>query len=376
MREAFWLAIYSYIGYDPSAIFFSGSTVSVAPSYDPATDRVNITVDDAAGGQTLGNASNPPRDDLGFIFDGDRFDNEDGDDLTQVGTVTELDGTPVLTGRIYLEEGYTLTAPGEDTITLYRVEIEGTLVGYIPSQPLTIGVVYTRSTFNVTPSNAPDSRDPGALVDVPCFVAGTMIATPGGEVAIETLQEGSIVCDADGTEVQVRWAGRRAVLPAFLSDHDLWPVRIAAGALGAGLPLRDLMVSPNHRIAVSGPVCEMLFGCCDVLVPAKFLLPLDGVSRSLGDGPVTYCHLLFDRHRLILAEGAASESLHPGEIALGAFHQEARDEILTLFPELADDDLDVYGPPAVPVLRRPEAAVLVASLRAGAAGPGETCYDL
>jgi hypothetical protein len=104
-------------------------------------------------------------------------------------------------------------------------------------------------------------------------------------------------------------------------------------------------------------------------VPAKFLLPLEGVCERRADGPVTYCHLLFDRHRIVLAEGAASESLHPGDVALGAFHTPAREELLTLFPELEDHGLDAYGPTAAPVLRKPEAAVLVDAVRAAAHTP-------
>ncbi|WP_425093936.1 Hint domain-containing protein [Tropicimonas sp. S265A] len=357
------MAIYSYIGYAPSALTNSGGTFRVSTGYDPSTDRVNITVDDAAGGQTLGNGGTPPRDDLGFLFDGDRFDNEDGDDLTQTGVVTELDGTPINSGRIYLEQGWTLTASGQPTITVYRVEIEGAFVGYIPSQPLAEGVIYNASQFNVTPANAPDTRDPSVLTDVPCFVAGTLIQTPDGDVPVEALRPGALVSCADGAVARVAWAGSRAVLPAFLADHGLWPIRISKGALGHDLPRRDLWVSPNHRLALSGALCELLCGVTEVLVPAKFLLPLDGVETCRPDGPVVYCHLLFDAHRIVLAEGAPSESLHPGDIALGAFHAEAREEVLTLFPELESTGLDSYGPTAAKVLRRPEARVLVEALR-------------
>jgi hypothetical protein len=362
------LAIYSYIGYAPGAITVAGGTIRVTAGFDPDTDRVRITVDDAPGGSTLGGGASRPDD--GTVFDGDRYDNEDGDDRSQDGVVESLDGSVEFdSGQIYIEEAYNLTAPGQPTVTLFRIEIQGSLVGYIPSEPLAIGVIYSRSTFNVTPTNAPDSADPTELADVPCFVAGTRIATPDGDRRVETLCRGDKVLSAQGGSATLVWTGQRTVMPGFLAEHRMWPIEIQAGALGCGLPRRALRVSPNHRMLIEGMLCEMLFGQAKVLVPAKFLLPLEGVCERRGDGPVSYCHLLFHKHLTVLAEGAASESLHPGDVALGAFHASARAELLTLFPELQDDGLDSYGPTAAPVLRKPEAAVLVDALRAAALSP-------
>jgi hypothetical protein len=76
---------------------------------------------------------------------------------------------------------------------------------------------------------------------------------------------------------------------------------------------------------------------------------------------VTYHHLLFDRHEVVFAEGTPTESLLPSAPALDAFTASARDEVLTLFPELRTAPGSEAHATARPVLRRVEArCVLVA----------------
>ncbi len=116
------MANYSYIGYAPNSIVFGGgSTVSLSGTYDPDDRRVFNVADDDVGTVLNGGAGRP---DEGTIFDGDRYNNEGGDDATQTGDATNLDGTTTYeSGNIYLEQSYTLTAAGEDDIILYRIEI-------------------------------------------------------------------------------------------------------------------------------------------------------------------------------------------------------------------------------------------------------------
>ncbi|WP_253285928.1 MULTISPECIES: Hint domain-containing protein [unclassified Ruegeria] len=192
------MANYSYIGYDPGVISvnftgFSTGTITLSGTYDAATDRRGFDVTDTAGG-TLVNGD----PDNGTDFNGDRFNNEFGDDLTQSGVVTNLDGSVTIdSGAIYLEESYSLAKPGGGTIDVFRVEVEGNLVGYITSEPLVPGTNYSFVRSNVTPTNAPDTSDPTAIVDVPCFAAGTQITTQDGPVSIENLRVGDLVVTAD-----------------------------------------------------------------------------------------------------------------------------------------------------------------------------------
>ena len=52
-------------------------------------------------------------------------------------------------------------------------------------------------------------------------------------------------------------------------------------------------------------------------------------------GGITYFHLLFDRHEIVMSDGAWSESLFTGPQALNSVSDAARREIFALFPDLA-----------------------------------------
>ncbi|MEM9369976.1 MAG: Hint domain-containing protein [Pseudomonadota bacterium] len=198
-----------------------------------------------------------------------------------------------------------------------------------------------------------------------CFTRGTRIETPDGEVPIERLSAGDCVTGTDGRVLTVKWIGsRRLNTTALATQPHLRPIRIAAGALGRGLPRRELCVSPQHRMLVDDWRSELLFGEREVLVPAKALVNDRDIRVLPVRKEVEYFHILFDRHEVISAEGAPSESFHPGETALSSLDWAARDEVLTLFPELAKPDgIRNFGPTARPVLRPFEAAALTGSLR-------------
>lgn len=167
-----------------------------------------------------------------------------------------------------------------------------------------------------------------------CFAAGSLIDTALGPRPVETILEGDlIVTQANGLQ-PVRWIGRRILDSLDLARHpQLLPVRIAAGALGDGLPYCDLALSPQHRVQISDWRSELYFGAPDVLVAVKHLVDGAGV-RVVDDAPtVTYFHLLFDRHEIIRANGLWSESLHLGDMALEALPDAAREEIDQIFPD-------------------------------------------
>ncbi|PIE16617.1 MAG: type I secretion protein [Rhodobacterales bacterium] len=185
---------------------------------------------------------------------------------------------------------------------------------------------------------------------VPCFVAGTRIKTTMGEIAVEDLEVGQMVQTMDHGLQPIRWIGS-AKRPAM---GDLAPIRIRKGTLGNE---RDLWVSPQHRMLLSGAQTEMMFGESEVLATAKSLLNDHSITRVEG-GEVEYFHILFDSHEIVYAEGAPSESFHPGEQGWKAMDQATRDEILELFPELASGDFSDYGPSARLSLKAHEAAVL------------------
>ena len=168
---------------------------------------------------------------------------------------------------------------------------------------------------------------------VPCFTLGTLILTPSGEVPVEHL----VVLTVDAGVQRLRWIGTRRLDVAELARAPhLQPIRIGAGSLGRNLPGRDLVVSPQHRCLVRSRIAERMAGGAEVLVAAKHLLGLPGVSVVPPNEPVTYIHLLFDRHELIWSNGTVTESFYLGDQAVAAVDAAAREEILALFPDLAE----------------------------------------
>lgn len=149
--------------------------------------------------------------------------------------------------------------------------------------------------------------DPNLLVI--CFAAGTMIDTPRGPRAIETLRPGDLVLTLDRGAQPIRsvWRGERPGIGPYA------PVRIAAGTFGAA---RDLLVSRNHRLLVRHPQAALLFGEPEVLVMAKSLAGGAGV-RCETMPSVTYHHLFLDRHEIVRASGVLAETFFPGSWLAG-----------------------------------------------------------
>lgn len=173
----------------------------------------------------------------------------------------------------------------------------------------------------------PFNAFPGTPPPVPCFVAGTLIDTASGPRAIETLRPGDLVRTLDHGLQPLRWIGTRTVS----GMGHFAPVRIAAGAMGNN---DDLQVSQQHRMLLRGWRAELMTGAAEVFVAAKHLV--NGDTIRLDPAPtVTYAHIAFDAHEIVLSAGIPSESLFLGPVALDALGAAARGELLAIFPELA-----------------------------------------
>ena len=141
------------------------------------------------------------------------------------------------------------------------------------------------------------SADPGGGLEImPCFAAGTRIATPRGEMAVEDLRIGDGVLTAAGALRPVVWIGDRNVdCRKHPRAASVWPVRVRAGAFGT-TPHRDLLLSPDHAVYADG-----------VLVPVKHLI--NGATIVQEDAAcVHYFHIELSTHDVLLAEGLAVES--------------------------------------------------------------------
>ena len=174
-----------------------------------------------------------------------------------------------------------------------------------------------------------------------CYASGTLIATEHDAVEVQCLRVGDKVMTVDRGFQVVRWVGCRRFKAADITTNPvLRPVCIRAGALGDGLPKRDLLVSQQHRMLVRSKVAGRMFRSHEVLVPAKQLVGLAGIDYTDDVREITYCHFLCNQHEIIFAEGAQTESLFTGPQALQALNHAARAEIFAIFPELsaAPDD--------------------------------------
>ena len=136
-------------------------------------------------------------------------------------------------------------------------------------------------------------------LSINCYTAGTMMSTPHGPRAVETLTAGDMVLTADGRETPVTWLGRQPVNTRLAHPAKANPIRITAGALGNGLPERDLRLSPDHAICIDG-----------LLINAGALVNGSTIYQEQGKLPdsFTYYHIETEAHELLLAEGVAAES--------------------------------------------------------------------
>lgn len=244
---------------------------------------------------------------------------------------------------------------GDDFDTLDLTTAGPLRINYDPRNPENGTVTFLDEHGNVTGSLTFRNIE---KVIPPCFTPGTLIATPKGERLVEELREGDKILTRDNGIQEIRWIGRTDLTRAqLLATPHLKPVLIRAGSLGNGLPERDMLVSPNHRMLVANERTALYFEEHEVLVAAKHLIDNRGVKpvETLG---TSYIHFMFDRHEVVLGNGAWTESFQPGDQSLQGLGNAQRAEILELFPELRSrDGIAGYGA-ARKILKKHEAALL------------------
>ncbi len=251
-------------------------------------------------------------------------------------TITQINGVDVVAGdTVTLSTGQAITLNADGTFTaLADNDIES-----------------VHFTYGVTDADGVTDTAYVTLNSVPCFVAGTLIATPDGERPVEDLVPGDLVLTHDSGPQPVRWIGRRRIA----AEGSLAPIRIAANTYGQH---RTLLVSPQHRVLIRDALAELLFGEREVLVAAKDLVNDHNVRPVVG-GEVEYVHILFDSHQVVFSEGLATESFLPGPQTTKSFEREVIEEICTIFPELDPTTGAGYPPSARRTLRSYETRLLL-----------------
>jgi uncharacterized repeat protein (TIGR03803 family) len=235
------------------------------------------------------------------------FNGQDGADPAGapiIDAAGNLFGTTVLGGANNDGELYEIanTSTGYASVPTVLVSFDGT-DGSEPTDRLLADA--TGDLFGATGGGG--ANDDGTVFElsstafqVACYRSGTRIATPSGEHAIESLAIGDLVLLASGeVERVVRIGQQRIDSDRHGKPENVWPVRVRAGAFGAGLPRRDLWLSPDHAVFVD-----------DVLIPIKYLINGNSIAQVPVAG-ITYCHIELAEHTVILAEGLPAESWLP-----------------------------------------------------------------
>lgn len=333
----------------------TGGNDSIGPGYaDAQGDRVDGW--DGANDTILAGAGD---DTVDAGAGNDSVDGGTGNDLLNGGagndTLSGGDGNDTLTGGA----GDALTGgTGDDVFRFDRLAAGTAPITVVGGQNSAGGLgdvlsLQGLTSYTATWTNGDKSTRSGTLTylnangdlvtvnfseieRIICFARDTRITTARGDVPVQDLRFGDLILTADRGYQPLRWLAARNLTAAELAAApNLRPIRIRAGALGQGLPRRDLTVSPQHRILIRSKVAERMFGNHEVLMAAKHLLALDGVETVADCDSVEYWHLMCDRHEVILAEGTEAESLFTGPEAMAAIPPECHAELRRLFPDLA-----------------------------------------
>ncbi len=303
-------------------------------------DRTGVTIDLAAGttssGARLTNIEdvwsdigddrlrgNTDANRLRGLHGDDTLDGGAGDDVLEGERDDDIlvggAGDDTLDGGVGFDVAAFSGKQGEYIVTMHRdslgaathVTVADTVIGRDGTDTIVLdaeGQTVERLLFDYVPD------------DVSCFMPGTLVATPSGQVPVETLRRGDTVLTAEGRAAPIVWMGRQTVSLRFADPVRVLPVRIQAGALRGGLPRRDLLVSPDHALLLDG-----------VLVQAGALVNGTTIRRETDvPGRWTYWHVELADHALVLVEGVAAETFvdNAGRLAFDNW-----DEHQALHPE-------------------------------------------
>lgn len=209
--------------------------------------------------------------------------------------------------------GDKVVVPGAENVTFNDANNQLTFTAGLLGLPVATFTIPEGVTFEYNEST-------GTVEFTSCFLRGTLIRTPEGDIPVEDLRVGDLVVTYNGEGVsEIKWVGRRMLDPkAVDKPRDTLPVRIKAGAIAENVPERDLLVSPDHCMFFENS-----------LIPAKFLVNGTTIIQEMMLTPFEYYHIELEHHNIVLAEGALTETyldlggrasfLNPGVVQFGAF---------------------------------------------------------
>ena len=197
--------------------------------------------------------------------------------------------------------------------------------------------------MQASPIQTPPSSAAAANRAITCFTPGSAITTLNGKINVCDLTVGNRVLTRDRGFQPVRWIGRRQLQARDILDNA--PIHIRAGALGPGMPDRDMVMSPRHRVLTTNRGTLRALGETEALVEAAALLGQPGITR-ITPRKLTYIHVLFDQHEVIHSDNIWSESFHLSSATARALLRDQHTDLIRIFPGIAAPDADDPQRPA------------------------------
>jgi Hint domain len=259
-------------------------------------------------------------------------------------TITDLDDTTISSATVAITSGFesgdelnftdqngitgsydaatgVLDLTGSGSAADYQAALASVSISSLNADPSDGGADPSRAiSYTLGELSTPGSS---AVVAV-CYLRGTSILTAKGEQPVEQLAIGDMVATRRGGLQRIKWIGRQSFDPRFVrNNREKLPVCIKAGALGGGLPLRDLSVSPGH---------SMLLG--EHLILARNLVNGVTITQTETAEDVHYYNIELETHDCVLAEGSWAESYADAPGLRAQFHNAAR--FWALYPDYVE----------------------------------------
>jgi len=211
--------------------------------------------------------------------------------MSYVGDMMTIDGVDCTVVTVYLGDGQLFSLP---------MNANGQLLQAFPGTVTATNYIYDASEFKL---------DFATLENLPelCIAEGMRVLAAQGLIPVEALCPGDLVWTLDHGLQPVLWVGQMPMQTAA--------VRISANAFAPSVPMRDLLISPEHRV-LAGLTCG-----AERLLAARHLVDSPGVRLASGvlraKRARSWVHLLFAHHEVLLCEGVALESLFVGRQVIG-----------------------------------------------------------
>ncbi len=216
-----------------------------------------------------------------------------------VGTITDgegiiLDTNTGFTGEILVQGNTTYgnSGAGIESFLTNNAVINGNTSYANLTNPLAAsdGQIFINSSTNDVVTN-------NTTVSPPCFLAGTRIATPRGEVPVEQLVAGDTLSTNSGAAQPIVWIGTGRVLATRGRRNAATPVIVRKGAIADNVPYRDLRMTKGHSLFIDG-----------ALIPVEYLINHRTILFDDHAQEVSIYHIELAAHDVLIADGAPAES--------------------------------------------------------------------